>query len=108
MESSRVESWEHRVKMAPRPLLGSLPVLWFDYARLAEDASLGRKVLGFPRYLQCTFRTRALWGLPGDMLRLAARRIGARAAAGRSGGSGSGDGDLRDSLRAGGVNGRGL
>lgn len=78
MPSSRTERWEHRVKVAPRPLLGSLPVLWFDYARLAEDASLGQRLLGFPRYLQCTFRTKALWSLPWDMLRLATGRIGAR------------------------------
>jgi hypothetical protein len=78
MPTSRTERWEHRVKTAPRPLLGSLPVLWFDYARLAEDASLVQKLLGFPRYLQCTFRTKALWGLPRDMLRLAAGRFGAR------------------------------
>ena len=78
MPTSRTERWEHQVKTAPRPLLGSLPVLWFDYARLAGDASLGRKLLGFPRYLQCTFRTKVLWGLPRDMLRLAAGRIGAR------------------------------
>jgi len=78
LPTSRTERLEHRVKMSRRKLVGSLPVLWFDHSRLAERDGFGRQVLGFPRYLQVTFRTRTLWGLPVAMLVLAVKRVTAR------------------------------
>jgi hypothetical protein len=73
--TSRFERVEWRVKASRRELVGSLPVLWFDYWRVAGDGGLVRRVLGFPRYLQRTFRLRTLWALPFTMLALAAGRI---------------------------------
>lgn len=73
--TSRFEHLEFRVKASRRELVGSLPVLWFDYWRVAEGQGFARRVLGFPRYLQRTFRVRTLWGLPMVMARLATSRI---------------------------------
>lgn len=72
--TSRTERLEHRIKLSRRRLVGTLPVLWFDYWRRAEGGTI-RKVAGFARYLQITFRSDTIAGLPITMLGLAARRI---------------------------------
>jgi Uncharacterised nucleotidyltransferase len=74
---SRRERLEHRIKISPRDLVGTLPVLWFDYSRWAEGRS-GVKCLGFPRYLQTTFRTPSLWKLPADVVTLIVKRLRSR------------------------------
>jgi hypothetical protein len=71
---SRTQQLEYRTKRNRRRLVGSLPVLWFDYARWARGTTAGR-LTGFPRYLQVTFRTKSLWGLPGDVVRLTLQRV---------------------------------
>jgi hypothetical protein len=73
--ASRFERLEYRVKTSRRELVGSLPVLWFDYWRVAEGRGFARRALGFPRYLQRTFRVRSLWGLPAVVVRLAIGRM---------------------------------
>lgn len=73
--TSRFERLEFKVKTSRRELVGTLPVLWFDYWRRAKDVPPPKRLLGFPSYLQRTFRVRSLWGLPLSMAALAARRI---------------------------------
>lgn len=87
---TRLELLEHRVKASRRPLVGSLPVLWLDHRRLAAGDPRARGPLGFPRYLQRTFRSRSLATLPLSLAVLTARRVGralprfARAGPGRA------------------------
>lgn len=67
------EHVEHAVKTRRRPVVGSLPVLWFDYTRLARGHTTPRRGLTFAAFLRCTYR------IPPDaMLPLALGRIGAR------------------------------
>jgi hypothetical protein len=73
------ERVEHAVKISSRPLVGSLPVLWFDYARLARGGPVGGADLSFRSYLRCTFRVPESSGLSAEMLRLGARRVRAAA-----------------------------
>jgi hypothetical protein len=49
------ERLEHRIKIRPRPLVGTLPVLGFDYLRLTEGHPPLKRLFGFRRYLQLTF-----------------------------------------------------
>jgi hypothetical protein len=72
-QTTRFDRLEHRIKRRRRPLLGSLPVLWFDYRRLARGQ--GAPPGGFPSYLQRTFRVRTLRLLPVTIVVLAVRRI---------------------------------
>lgn len=73
--SSRFERLEFRVKASRRELVGTLPVLWFDYWRVSPHGSVLRRALGFPGYLRLTFRVRTLAGLPLAMVTLAMRRV---------------------------------
>ena len=74
VHTSRAERLEHRIKLSRRRLVGTLPVLWFDHWRRAEGGTC-RKAIGFPRYLQITFRCETLPALPIAMLGLAGKRI---------------------------------
>ena len=62
-QTSRVQRLEYVVKISQWKRMGTLTVLWFDYWRLAEGGVLS-KAIRFPRYLQITFRTKSLGGLP--------------------------------------------
>jgi hypothetical protein len=53
--------------------VGSLPVLWFDHARLARDRPSAPHGLTFVEYLRCTFRLPPAASLPVEMARLGAR-----------------------------------
>jgi hypothetical protein len=73
--SSLAERIEHAVKVRPRVLIGSLPVLWFDYARLARDPAGRRRVPSFRSYLRCVFRVPPRAALPAQMARRGALRL---------------------------------
>jgi len=66
---------EHEVKVRPRRLVGTAPVLIFDHRRLRQAQA---DAPGLARYLQSTFRLTTVSELPGAMLHLAGVRIGAR------------------------------
>lgn len=68
------ERLEHRIKISPRPLVGTLPVLGFDYLRLTEGQPRVKRLFGFGRYLQLTFDCRSSWELVISAARLVAAR----------------------------------
>lgn len=63
---------EHAVKVRPRPLVGTLPVLLFDHHRLRRRLGAAP---GLARYLQRTFRVPGLSHLPRESARLAIGRL---------------------------------
>lgn len=73
LPATRFERIEYRVKTRPRPIVGTLPLLWLDYGRLANPPRF--RLRGFARYLQVTFRLKSRRELPLEMVRLAARRL---------------------------------
>jgi hypothetical protein len=68
------ERLEYRVKVSPRPLVGTLPVLWFDYLRLAKALPRRKRLWGFVIYLRLTFRQPSLASLMVAIVRLASSR----------------------------------
>ena len=76
MATSLGERVEHAVKTRRRLLVGSLPVLWFDYTRLARGRAPTSSDLTFVSYLRCTYRVPANARLPVEMVRLGSRRLG--------------------------------
>jgi hypothetical protein len=74
--ATRRERLEQRIKRRPHRLLGTLPLLWLDWRRLAERTQAPP---GFLRYLQVTFRLTSRRQLPATMARLAWRRLSSRA-----------------------------
>lgn len=56
---SRLERFEHWVVNQPQGLLGELPGYWCNYRRLRADGQV-TSALGFPRYLQQTWRMTSL------------------------------------------------
>lgn len=71
--ASLAERVEHAVKTRRRRVVGSLPILWFDYTRLAHGRATRRRDLTFTAFLRCTYRIP-----PDEILPLALGRIGAR------------------------------
>lgn len=69
------ERLEHIVKVSPRLLVGTLPVLWFDYARLIEAQPRMRRTIGFITYLQLVFRCDSIPRLVVEVARLVVRRV---------------------------------
>lgn len=63
---------EHAIKVRPRPLVGTLPVLPFDHHRLRGRRA---RAPGLARYLQRTFRVERLSQLPRASARLAIDRL---------------------------------
>lgn len=70
------ERVEHAVKIRRRLLVGSLPVLWFDYSRLARGRAPTSSDLTFANYLRCIYRVPANARLPVEIVRLGTRRLG--------------------------------
>jgi hypothetical protein len=68
------ERLEHGIKIRPRPLVGTLPVLGFDYLRLTEGQPRVKRLFGFKRYLQLTFDCRSSSDLMISTVRLVAAR----------------------------------
>ena len=56
-------------------LLGRLPALWYDYARVSPRSGGFRRVVGFPRYLQHAWHLDQLWQVPVRAARQGARRL---------------------------------
>lgn len=75
--SSFGERVEYAVKTRPRLLVGSLPVLWFDYARLARGRGRAQAStdLSFGGFLRCTYRVPPTASLPVELARIGARRL---------------------------------
>jgi Uncharacterised nucleotidyltransferase len=69
-----MERVEHSVKIRPRPLVGTLPVLGFDYLRLTEGQPAVKRLLRFGKYLQLTFDCRSFSELVISSARLVAAR----------------------------------
>jgi hypothetical protein len=74
IQASFRERVEHRVKIRPRPLVGTLPVLAFDYLRLTEGQPALKRCFGFSRYLQATFDCRSF----SELVTSTAGLVGAR------------------------------
>jgi hypothetical protein len=73
---SRLERLEYWVANRPPGLLGALPTYWCNYRRLRE-AGPQTSPLGFPRYLQHTWRAGSLRDVPRAALVRARRRLSA-------------------------------
>jgi hypothetical protein len=69
-----LESLEYRVGNRPQGLLGELPSYWCNYRRLREGRVIASP-LGFPRYLQQTWRLASLREAAGGALRRAGKRV---------------------------------
>ena len=70
---SWLERVEYRVGNRPQGLLGELPSYWCNYRRLRRAA--GGSPLGFPRYLQQTWKLGSLGQVVGAALNRAAQRV---------------------------------
>lgn len=68
---------EHVVKVRPRRLVGSLPLLYFDHRRVRQRRP---RSAGLVTYVRQTFRLERAADLPAEMARLAARRLTPRTA----------------------------
>lgn len=76
-QTPKIERIEYNYKVqsyAQKPL-GYLPIIWFDYSRLAGNKSLPIKILDFIRYLKLYWNARYLWQLPFYAIHMAIRRI---------------------------------
>jgi hypothetical protein len=74
---SRRERLEYRAMTRPPGILGELPLYWHRYLRLSGAPTFGHALLGFPRYLQHTWRVASPWQVP-----LYAASVGIRRARG--------------------------
>jgi hypothetical protein len=80
LSTSRMERIEFRYKTRnyERKVLGRLPVLWFDQARLMRDEALPRRLFGFLRYLHGFWGAASPWQFPFcvmSQMKLKARKI---------------------------------
>jgi hypothetical protein len=71
---SRLERLEYRVVNRPQGLLGELPGYWCHYRRLRADGQI-TSTLGFPRYLQQTWRMASLGRMGRGALDRARKRV---------------------------------
>jgi len=69
-----LEGLEYRVGNRPQGLLGELPSYWCNYRRLREGRAI-TSPLGFPRYLQQTWRLRSLREVVAGALTRAGKRV---------------------------------
>jgi hypothetical protein len=77
MPASKRERIEYRYKsrsFQERPL-GYLPILWFNYARLAESGGSTPTLTGFVKYLQGWWGAKSFWALPLYGLMALAQRV---------------------------------
>lgn len=71
---SRLERFEYWVGNRPQGLLGELPSYWCNYRRLREDGQI-TSPLGFPQYLQQTWKLGSLMEVAHGALGRARRRV---------------------------------
>ena len=81
---SSLERLEYRCASEPPGLLGGLPAYWCNYRRLREATGV-RSPLGFPRYLQQTWRAPSLAGAALGGLARAKARVASAVGSGSSG-----------------------
>jgi hypothetical protein len=69
-----LERLEHGVKVRPRPLVGTLPVLAFDYLRLSRGRAPLKRMSGFVSYLKLTLGCSSLPELAASTAHLVSAR----------------------------------
>lgn len=74
LPASRLERWEYWVGNRPQGILGELPSYWCNYRRLRRDGQI-TSPLGFPLYLQQTWRLGSLSEVARGALDRARRRV---------------------------------
>ncbi|MGH7807548.1 MAG: hypothetical protein ACRENT_05595, partial [Thermodesulfobacteriota bacterium] len=77
MPTSKMERIEYSYKTKNYELkpLGYMPVLWFDYSRLALNKPLPIKIIGFVKYLQVFWGAEGLWQMPLYAISMTLRKI---------------------------------
>lgn len=77
MPTSRMEriEYEYKTQSYLNKSLGYMPVIWFDYSRLAGNSGLLFKLIGFVKYMQSYWGARRLWELPFYAISMTKLRI---------------------------------
>lgn len=77
MQTSKMEHIEYSYKSQSylQKPLGYLPILWFDYARIAGNKTLALKLIGFVKHIQSYWGVKHLWQLPFYAISMTKHRI---------------------------------